>query len=188
MHVPIASRNATSARLDKQPQDPGTYVGYCLVEQSEDGSFSGGLLVVTHKGCPVAFHYTRPICPDQVQRILYGAQLEEAVAGDLITASLVSATKQKLACLLVSRPACLVVRPATGFPVGCPAALGAPSTSSKHLARVTVAGTAWYVHSDFERDAATLAEMVDRMGGIDVALEPFQRVRLALDHIHQRAA
>lgn len=185
MHVPISSSRSdrNSAVVDNKT----CHLGYCYI-RSEGGSYVGGLLVVTETGCPVAFHYTRPIRPNDMQRVLYGAALDRAISGDLITRSLLDATKQALRCLFVSSPACLGVRPSSPFPVVYPVAEHDEVELLPKVNVVAAANSKWLVHAGYESDAAPLAELLERVGGREVLLEPFTRIRTALEELQKQAA
>lgn len=187
MHVPIRS-NEPEQKSRAQQGHEQNHLGYLYVDYRDDGSYVGGLLIVTLTGCPVAFHYTRPICPDELHRILYGASLEQAIAGDLIGKSLIDATRQKLKCLFLSHPACLTVRPHIDFAAVCRAVEGSGAVGARRVATVTAGGVEWYVREGFEADGRVVAELIEQVGGTDVLLEPFVRVRTALEHLRRQAA
>ncbi|MEM9412427.1 MAG: hypothetical protein AAGA30_15035, partial [Planctomycetota bacterium] len=67
----------------------------------ENLGYCGGLLIVNGVGRPLEFHSSAPIIPNEAQRILYGATLEEFIACDQIAVSLLGKCKKKPTVLLI---------------------------------------------------------------------------------------
>ena len=69
-------------------------LGYIAIDGSE-GSYRGAALVVDFRGIPLCFHYTDPIKPSRLERVLYGNALEVYLREELILESLLNAVEVK---------------------------------------------------------------------------------------------
>ncbi|MDK2812254.1 MAG: hypothetical protein PWQ78_464 [Petrotoga sp.] len=60
-------------------------LGYFSIYKSEDEMFSGGLLILNENGIPVSFKYTEPIKPSKIQKIIYGSNLKNYLAFQILS-------------------------------------------------------------------------------------------------------
>ncbi|PNR97359.1 hypothetical protein X928_10060 [Petrotoga miotherma DSM 10691] len=60
-------------------------LGYFTIYKSEDELFSGGLLILNENGIPVSFKYTEPIKPSKIQKIIYGSNLKNYLAFQILS-------------------------------------------------------------------------------------------------------
>ena len=75
--------------------------GFLAISEKENLGFCGGLLIVNSSGRPLEFHSTAPVIPNDAQRILYGATLNEFITCDQIGVSLLAKCKARPGILLV---------------------------------------------------------------------------------------
>ena len=184
MRVPLKSlrTQAQHPRVQSNP-DNAERLAYLLTRCDEQQGYSGALLIIAPTGRPIAFHYTRPIKPTPLHRTLYGASLETFVRGHLIGASLLQAARLRLDLLLVADAELLVLRPEFDVPMACPSA-AERSSSVPHTRAECIAETAWYLHvAHLDTDRERLSNWLERVGGVEVLVEPFERVRAALDQL-----
>ena len=134
----------------------------------------GGSLVTDERTRPIEFRCTSPIRPNDYQRVLYGNTLDSYIFVDLIGVPLVNATKESIDLVLVEDERFLAIRPSVGIPV----ILLVPSSQDRETTSVTLRA-----HPGFETESAAAQSDSTFKGGIDL-LEPFERVRLALEQAH----
>ncbi|MGL4513460.1 MAG: hypothetical protein ACRCT8_10245 [Lacipirellulaceae bacterium] len=138
---------------DAPQRDP--VFGYLLVVEDAEHGFTGGYLVVSHRGRPLEFHCTEPLRTSRAQEILFGPTLRPYIVGEQVGATLLGKAKLKADLLLVT---------------DADAALAGRIVGIESL---LVAGEAT-APSDRQKP------MVDLLAeSIDVA-EPFERVREAI--------
>ncbi len=180
MRVPLRSVGTRSTGRTGTETHQENRLGYLLTLDTPELGYCGGLLVITSAGRPVAFHYTRPVKPTEMHRILYGASLDSFVRGHLIASGLIGACRQRPRLLLVADALLLPFRPAFALPMVATASEDAPD----ECASVTIADTRWLVHRDhMAEDQRVLEDALRSVGGPEVLGEPFQRVRLALERL-----
>lgn len=140
--------------------------GYLDVSISDQGDYTGGLLVVTAEGRPIEFHCTEPVRPNRVQSVLYGATLRQFVTGELVGAALVRRAASAIDLLLVSDADAAIAGERLGKPtaVVTPEAATPPAEIADRLSEAF----------------ASLAASID-------LTEPFERVREAIREAHRLA-
>jgi hypothetical protein len=121
---------------------------------------------------------TSPIRPNDYQRLLYGNTLDSYVFVELIGAPLVAATKESIDLVLVEDEQFLAIRSDVDVPV----VLLTRSTQDGNNPSIALR-----VHSGFETDRSVAqARLISLFNeGRDI-LEPFERVRLALEQAHMQ--
>jgi hypothetical protein len=85
---------------DAPQRDP--VFGYLLVLEDTDHGFTGGYLVVSHRGRPLEFHCTEPLQTNRAQEILFGPTLRPYIVGEQIGATLLAKARLKADLLLVT--------------------------------------------------------------------------------------
>ncbi len=136
----------------------------------------GGSLVTDSKTRPIEFRCTSPIRPSNYQRMLYGNTLDEYMFVDLIGVPLVTATKESIDLVLVDDERFLAIRPNIDIPVIL-IPHSAQNGENPSIALSTYPGF------EAERSAAQ-SQLVALFSKVSDILEPFERVRLALDQAH----
>ena len=59
-------------------------VGYFSLYVSSDEKYAGGLLIINENGIPVSFKYTEPFKPSEIQKIIYGDNLKNYLAYEIL--------------------------------------------------------------------------------------------------------
>ncbi|RAO98915.1 hypothetical protein PW5551_07505 [Petrotoga sp. 9PW.55.5.1] len=59
-------------------------LGYFSLYKSDEEKYSGGLLIMNENGIPVSFKYTEPIKPTKIQKIIYGNNLKNYLAFQIL--------------------------------------------------------------------------------------------------------
>ena len=136
----------------------------------------GGSLATDEKTRPIEFRCTSPIRPNDYQRVLYGNTLDSYIFVDLIGVPLVNATRESIDFVLVDDERFLAIRPSVGVPV----ILLVPSSQDRETTSVTLRA-----YPGFETESVAAQSVSIFKGGIDL-LEPFERVRLALEQAHSQ--
>lgn len=155
----------------------GTRLMFLAVKFFEQGqAIRGGSLVTDAKTRPVEFRCTSPIRPNDYQRVLYGNTLDSHVFVDLIGTPLVTATEESVDLALVEDERFLDIRPNVNIPV----ILLDRSAQNGDTSSVTLRA-----HPQFETEqAAAQSQLAPLLNARRDLLEPFERVRLALEQVH----
>jgi hypothetical protein len=165
--------------------------------------YVGGYLLTTARGRPLEFHYTTPVRPTATHRILYGAELEKYIYGELIAANLARQTTLETSFLITDQPLILSQRDGWSCPIVCVVAASRQDAASVSLASTQVpdsldAGApAQEVAADdtprsdliaatgFDADLDALNRwLAETNPGLNLS-EPFIRVWQALDELLQ---
>ena len=157
----------------------GVRLLFLAVKFFEEGqAIRGGSLVTDAKTRPVEFRCTSPIRPNDYQRVLYGNTLDSYVFVDLIGTPLVTATKESVDLALVEDERFLDIRPNVNVPV----ILLDRSAQGGDTSSVTLRA-----HPQFETEqAAARSQLVPLLNARRDLLEPFERVRTALEEAHEQ--
>lgn len=143
-----------------------------------DGSIRGGILTTDIETRPFEFRVTSPIKPTQMQQILYGSSLKDYVYGELVSAPLVKATKEKLSLVMIKEQYLLAMRPLVSLPVIY------VSHDGKKVAD-GIKPVNFATHKNYSNEisfAQTILTPV--MSKMDL-FEPFERLKLALNEVHK---
>ena len=146
----------------------------------DGGAVRGAVLVTDERTRPLEFRVTDPVVASDLQRVLYGAVLDEHVLGDLCGVPLLEALRESVDYVLVRDQALLSLQDVRDEPVfwigrdeeAEPGEDGAPP------------GVCLGYHGDGEQEAIKEARLALR----DVArhydlLEPFERMAEAVRHV-----
>jgi hypothetical protein len=177
--------------MSSGPKQAGAIGFYTVVPHEQHGLF-GGLLLLNRNARPLEFHCTAPLKPNRAQEILYGATLESYLYGEAIGHALLAkvATTPEFVC--VDRAAALAVREMTDMPVMLVVPPSERDTSEAPLFRFDAAHDTTLrpfalgrhkvaVHRRFADDAALLTAAVGALPETFDLLEPFERIRGAID-------
>jgi len=168
MHVALPRTRG----LEKLPPSEQR-LGFLAAGRDPTFGYVGGYLLTTARGRPLEFHYTTPVNPSATHRILYGAELEPYIFGELIAANLVRQSTIEPAFLITDQPLVLSQRPASSYPIIC---VLASATASEGRAETDSNAPELITHADFRHDLDTLNQW---LGGTESGLnlrEPFVRV------------
>ena len=143
-----------------------------------DGSIRGGILTTDIETRPFEFRVTSPIKPTQVQQILYGASLKDYVYGELICAPLVKATKEKLSMVLTKDNYLIAMRPLVPTPVILIQSSGSQVGGGIKPGILSA-------HQNFQNELTYAYAILDPIAKKHDLLEPFERLRLALNEVHK---
>jgi hypothetical protein len=142
-----------------------------------DGSIRGGILTTDIETKPYEFRVTSPIKPTRIQQQLYGASLKDYVYGELICVPLIKATKEKLSTVLIKDNFLISIRPLVSEPV-----------IFIHSNNVQVAegirSVNFIPHRSFQNELAFVQTILGPVTQKHDLLEPFDRLRLALNEVH----
>ncbi len=179
----------------------GATLGFLTVLEHEQHGLFGGYLILNHLGRPLEFHCTAPVKANRAQQILYGPTLEPFLYGEQIGLTLLTkATHQPALVCTDVRPA-LAVREHVDLPIALVLAAEAnqPQPTGETLWRIdaahrTVANLTTFRHGRHELclapqrdlDRAAIAKPLELLGEAFDLLEPFGRIREAIDEA-QRA-
>ena len=195
-----------SASGGKPPQS----VGFLTVCQYEQQGLFGGYLVLNTAGRPLEFHCTAPVRPSRAQEILYGATLRPYLYGEQIGQTLLKKASTTPLVVFTDVDPALAVRDFTDLPVarvllpdedssarvgedrvppsridGAHSGPGTPFAVGLH--EFSVAGQSLAVLQTHERDAETVSRRWEPFAaGFDL-VEPFGRIREAIDEARRSA-
>jgi hypothetical protein len=175
MHVALPRSRGSEKR---SPADQT--LGFLAAGRDPTFGYVGGYLLTTARGRPLEFHYTTPVKPSATHRILYGAELEPYIFGELIAANLVRQSTIEPAFLITDQPLVLNQRAASSCPIVC--VLAAKAISDGATATDTAAPEL-STHADFGQDLDAL-NVWQREAESEVNLcEPFVRIWEALREV-----
>lgn len=80
----------------------GIHLAYVATYSPGNGVVMGGVLVTQANGLPMAFHYTEPVVPGRMQRLLYGKTLLPFLKQQVVTQSLMGAVDVPFALALTA--------------------------------------------------------------------------------------
>ncbi len=174
---------------------------FLTVITSEPHGAFGGYLILNAIGRPLEFHCTAPVKPNRAQEILYGPTLEEYLLAEQVGQTLVKQATTTAPIVLtdvpalvalrhyIARPVCLVLP--SDDPSGAQggAAQGEPSRlriDARHaqppkMLHFQHGGRQFAVAAEFEQDVPTAVQHLDALGESMDLLEPFERIREAIN-------
>jgi hypothetical protein len=157
---------------------PEIRLAFMDVTMFSDGSIRGGILTTDIETRPFEFRVTSPIKPTQVQQILYGSSLKDYVYGELICAPLVKATKEKLSMVLVKENFLISMRPLVSVPI----IVIRPNTSQSSNG---IRSVSFSPHPNFQNELSFAQTILMPIIQKHNLLEPFERLRLALNEVNR---
>lgn len=155
----------------------------------------GGALILTQRGRPKEFRCTSPIRPTTIQRTLYGDSLEPYLLIELIGKPLLESLREPYNLVLADDPTFLGVAQHVRTPVvhlrrQAVAMAAGSSPQGRFSPRLLEATTGRFdpvVVETLSKDEVVLAEAIRLLEEASKALdplEPFQRIRRALERVH----
>jgi hypothetical protein len=178
--------------MDSQ-QKQQIQIGFLTVRKHSSLGFVGGLLVLNGLARPVEFHCTLPLLPTRAQQLLYGATLDEFVAGEQIGRALIAKAKVKPQVILTDTLAALSVRHLVDSPIAAidsawsknEATLTYPQPTRESWHRISIDSYKLLVMQEFAVDSKQLEASLNAIS-IDL-IEPFGRIEGALMEAHPAA-
>jgi len=184
-------------------------VGFLTVCEHEAQGLFGGYLILNTAGRPLEFHCTAPVRPSRAQEILYGATLRAYLYGEQIGQALLEKAKTTPLVIFTDAEPILAVRDFTSLPVACvlppadradaganepagPLRLdegrsGPPSPFGLRLHTFQVGSQRLAVLQGHEQDAPIIVKHWEPSAADFDMLEPFGRIREALDEARRSA-
>ena len=147
----------------------------------ENGAVRGSVLVTDDRTRPLEFRVTDPVVPSELQRILYGAVLDEHVLGDLCGVPMLEALRESVDCILVRDQALLSLQDLRDEPVLW---IGRDEDSEPDP-ETGRQGVLLGYHGDGDDEGLksarlTLRAVSDRYD----LMEPFERMATAVEQVH----
>jgi len=170
-----------------------------MVYTDEDQSYRGAILVMDGRGKPLEFRCTDPIRPNAAQRTLYGRTLLPYIAQELIACPLAGGVSERAQVLLTDNPDILGARPKVGVPSvhvrrqgqamrPGGSEVGEGEQETEHLLTSEAATFAPIIvrsHWTVPEEAQWVRALLQPVFLMVDLLEPFERVRNALEQIRQ---
>jgi hypothetical protein len=173
------------------------YLAFIAMTEVEDDVLRGGILITDAHGKPVEFRCTSPIRPNAVQRTLYGSTLMPHIAVELVGKPLIQAVQSSPDVVLVQQDEFLPMRTRCEKPLLLARRQGEDiqlseksgkrrpeelfSSPSGKFAPVVVT-----CHWDYPNDIVQCKECLGWMFSNCDLIEPFERVKTALETLHEQ--
>ncbi len=158
--------------LGKDP--PDLILCYLTCPQDAAKAFLGALILTDFRARPLHFSFVSPIRPTRLQRILYGATLDEHLKIDVIAQKLLKDIPKSPDVLFVDAPELLRVRRIIKFPT----AFLTKSTNPK--AQPGKLSTLEYDTGSNIADQEIVGQILATLETVVDLVEPFTRMREAL--------
>lgn len=170
----------------------GAVIAFYSAAVYEPHGLFGGLLLLDRNGRPREFHCTAPVKPNRAQEILYGATLPSYLYGEAIGQTLLAKASVRPDWVCVDSAAALAVRECCDEPTVLALPPTEPGAGSEPLFRVdaahdgvlrpvTIGRHRLAVHRRFADDEAKLATHLAALPDHFDLLEPFARIRGAIE-------
>ena len=91
--------------------------GFITITENQRLGLIGGYLVLNHLGRPLEFHCTTPVRANRAQEILYGTTLDAFLYGEQIAQTLIRRAKVKPFAIVTDRPKVLTVQEFVEMPI-----------------------------------------------------------------------
>lgn len=163
-----------------QPSEPQLLAFLDVVTVGDKTTVRGGALITDHDTKPYEFRCTGPVKPTPLQRILYGATLDDYIHVDLLGGPLLKAAKEKPALVLVQNELLLRVRPTVAYPIVL-LKKGARASGANGNGALSL-----HVHPDFQDELVAAQAFLEPVMKDRDLLEPFERLRVALEEAHRQ--
>ncbi len=177
-------------------------VGFLTVQEFADLGLIGGYLILNAVGRPLEFHCTAPVRPNRAQEILYGPTLAPFLYGEQIGQTLVAKGKSRpmFVCTdvepvlsareFVSAPVVLITKgdEAASGQHRLDAAHATPAPMTRKLLRFQLASHQAAVAEEHTRDRDKVVEQWQTHASAMDLLEPFSRLREAIEEAQRGAA
>jgi hypothetical protein len=171
---------------EKKPQ---ATIGYLTVVEDERTGWTGGLLVLDRGGRPLEFQCTLPVRPTRAHEILFGPTLRSHLIAEVIGKVLLEKCRTPLSLICCDQVEGIAIEAYTETPVAlvAPAAEAEEGPVSDEMLAgsesVEVAGASLLVPLEKSQHVAALA---DQYRDLPDAVEPFERIREAIQEAHSQ--
>lgn len=162
---------------------PAVSIGFLTVVENTELGLLGGYLLLNVAARPLEFHCTAPVKPSRTQEILYGPTLRPYLFGEQIGQTLLA--KSKLTPVVVCTDSQPVLAARDGAHV--PVVLVADGISSELGGGFSLAKNTVMTVPGFESDERAIREAWPALADHLDLLEPFARIREALDEAQKMA-
>jgi hypothetical protein len=162
-------------------------LGFLTVLENAEFGFLGGYLLLNAAGRPLEFHCTAPVHANRTQEILYGPTLRPFLFGEQIGQTLLKKSKLTPIVVCTDIEPVLAVREVSDAPVVLVLGAKAGSSSSVFGGQFQLATNQVAVASRRQSDEQLIrAAWPTQADHLDL-LEPFERIREALDEAQRSA-
>ena len=171
--------------------DAKVTIGYYTVTHDDRMGWTGGLLILNGIGRPLEFQCTLPVRPSRAHEILYGPTLRTHLISEVIGPLLISKSRTPLSILCCDQPESLALESHTKSPIAlvCEAAEEEEGPDTDQMlstyGSVEVAGSQFSVAPE-QIDA--VQRLSTQLSDLPDAVEPFQRIREAIQEAHSQIA
>jgi len=158
----------------------------------DNGGIMGAILVTDSDTKPLEFRVTAPIKPTSFQRTLYGDVLHEHILVELISVPLLNAINEQVDLILVRDPFFLGANNKQGIRVVRIFSEGEESSRANSKAEelpLSISGngkTFLETSRKFESELPVIKEDLNKLSEGRNLLEPFERLKLACEQVHQQ--
>lgn len=158
----------------------------------ENAGIMGAILVTDADTKPLEFRVTAPIKPTGFQKTLYGDVLLEHILVELISVPLLNAINEQIDLIIVKDPFFLGANNKQGVRVvrvyGEQDGKSRSSTKSEALSFSANGSGKTMIETSkkFEAELAPIKEQLNKLAESRNLLEPFERLRLACEQVHQQ--
>ncbi len=178
---------------DEEKAGGATFAFFSIARFEDGKAIRGAMLVTDENSKPLEFRCTAPLRPSKLQSILYGGALDKHMYVDLIGVPLLKGIKENATHVVVNDSVLLGMRPSVEIPVVLvqrdaaldvsdgedgPSVLDAPGG---RYDPVIVS-----VHPDHEHERQECREAIGKLFGKCDICEPFERIALALEEVHNQ--
>jgi hypothetical protein len=171
--------------------DGETKLAYVERVDFEDGAaIRCGALVINAAGVPLEFRATSPVRPTKIQRLTYGKSLDSHVLVEILGRPLLNELRESYSILIVGDPLLLNLR----------SHINAPCVHLRRQGDISLSATAtklldskedkflpivYETFSSQSGDLEAVKPILESASQTIDPMEPFERVRLALQEVHQ---
>jgi hypothetical protein len=162
---------------------PAASIGFLTVVENTELGLLGGYLLLNAAARPLEFHCTAPVKPSRTQEILYGPTLRPFLFGEQIGQTLLAKSKLTPVVVCTDSQPVLAARERTHVPL----VLVSDEISSAENGSFSLAKNLVMTASGFESDERAIREAWPALADHLDLLEPFARIREALDEAQKVA-
>ncbi|WP_153558191.1 hypothetical protein [Roseimaritima sediminicola] len=166
-------------------------IGFYTVQHCERAGWTGGYLMLNSAGRPLEFHCTLPVRPSRAHEILFGPTLREHIIGEAVGTALLPKARVRPLLICCDQPEALHLDASLPAPIGLVARAAegeeGPVTSDSLPGYESVLIAEAECLVAMER-AAAVRELAERFDELPDLMEPFSRIREAIQEAQQQVA
>ena len=170
---------------------PACTIAYYTVVANERMGWTGGLLTLNAAGRPLEFQCTLPVRPSKTHEILYGPTLRSHLVSEVIGPLLLKQSRTPISLLCCEQPEALSIESL----VECPVVLvdEAAEPEEGPISPETINGSESVVVCDSKfwvpvERVSEVEELSQLLADFPDAVEPFSRIREAIEEAHSQIA